>query len=65
METNAEAVAIPLLDAGREPWVGLRRFTPARIALGRTGGSQRMTTVLDGQAGRAAVSATIAPSGPT
>ena len=46
METTAEAVAVPVLDAGREPWVGLRRFTPARIALGRTGGSQRMTTVL-------------------
>ena len=34
-------------DAGRDPWVGLRRYTAARIALGRTGGSQRMDTVLD------------------
>jgi len=30
-----------------DPWVGLRRYTSARIALGRTGGSQRMSTVLD------------------
>jgi ethanolamine ammonia-lyase small subunit len=33
--------------AGCDPWIWLRRHTAARIALGRTGGSQRMDTVLD------------------
>jgi ethanolamine ammonia-lyase small subunit len=47
MENTEEAVVAPVLDTDREPWVGLRRYTSARIALGRTGGSQRMATVLD------------------
>lgn len=30
-----------------EPWFHLRRFTAARIAIGRTGGSQTTSTILD------------------
>ncbi|CAM2870490.1 ethanolamine ammonia-lyase subunit EutC [Rariglobus hedericola] len=47
MENTDDAVIVPAADTGRDPWVGLRRYTSARIALGRTGGSQRMQTVLD------------------
>jgi ethanolamine ammonia-lyase small subunit len=34
-------------DSGRDPWRGLQNLTPARIALGRAGGSQRTVSVLD------------------
>lgn len=47
METSDASLLVSANDTQRDPWVGLRRYTPARIALGRTGGSQRMETVLD------------------
>lgn len=34
-------------ETGRDPWLGLKRYTGARIALGRAGGSQRTETILD------------------
>lgn len=33
--------------SGRDPWLGLSRYTPARLALGRTGGSLRTAAQLD------------------
>lgn len=37
----------PLHLTESDPWFHLRRFTAARIAIGRTGGSQKTSTVLD------------------
>lgn len=47
MGKDAATHIVPPNDPARDPWVGLKKYTPARIALGRTGGSQRMETVLD------------------
>jgi ethanolamine ammonia-lyase small subunit len=40
-------------DSARDPWFSLQRFTAARIALGRSGGSQRSTIVLNFRAAHA------------
>lgn len=44
---NMEAPEAPASQAGSDPWHGLSRFTPARIAQGRAGGSQRTSSRVD------------------
>lgn len=44
---NLRPCAAPNRIAGPDPWVALQRHTPARIGIGRSGGSQRTASLLD------------------
>lgn len=49
MDSPEPAHSNALEIVGDDPWMGLRRLTPARIALGRTGGSLRTSARLEFQ----------------
>lgn len=44
---NIRANSMPNAVSAPDSWIGLQRYTSARIAIGRTGGSQRTPSILD------------------
>ena len=46
-EIPLRANSLPNAMGGADPWVGLQKYTSARIGIGRAGGSQRTPSLLD------------------
>ncbi len=46
-EISPRANSLPNAMGGADPWVGLQKYTSARIGIGRAGGSQRTPSILD------------------